>query len=313
MKHSRWSTSNHSPRGAVALRLLVGVLALGALAVVAIPALTQTSQAEDCPPIAAPGGAIANNAVIRALEAGNPIPSGACRIEFPWMGKQSVMCVGDSVERQIAFVDFSGDADAMPDSGLLGSVDVDARGGATGTFTVPAVLLRSGDKSRNEKLQGGAWLDAESHPNLDLRLIRAQRVGRTVWDIYGEWTMRGVTHPVSILANVQHIPEMQFLGKNLARVKGSFFIDLKRHEILNDAVGTPAVAQKWLVDVVLLGKIMPAAEKKPENAAGGRATKEAPKNGDKKPEDAKSVEDKPEEDKPKEEVVDEPAPEEPKK
>ncbi len=262
MSHSCRSTTTSSARGAVALRALIGVLALGALAIVAVPALTQTSQAEDCPPGVAPGGVIGNNAVIRALEAGNPIPSGACRIVFPWMGKQSVMCVGDSVERQIAFVDFSAEADAIPDSGLIGTVDVDARGGATGSFTVPAVLLRTGDKSRNEKLQGGAWLDAESNPSLELRLIRAQRVGNTVWDIYGEWTMRGVTQPVSILANVQHVPEMKHMGKNLARVKGSFFIDLKQHEILNDAVGTPAVAQKWLVDVVLLGKIMPAVAKK---------------------------------------------------
>ena len=96
--------------------------------------------------------------------------------QFPWFGKQSVMCVGDSVERQIAFVDFTNDevADAF------GTVEIDAAGKGTGSFTVPTSELRTGHVGRDEKLQGGAWhacMHACALQCLHLRCTAAVRTG----------------------------------------------------------------------------------------------------------------------------------------
>jgi hypothetical protein len=190
-------------------------------------------------------------AAVAALEGGEPLPPGPFEIVFPWMGKQSLMCVGESVERMVAFVDFTDDAAAEQ----LGSIRVDAAGQATGSFSVPATELASGHEGRDEKLRGGAWLDAESHPALTLAITGATRLKPTVWKVTATWTMRGVTQPVEALANVRYVPEMQNVGKDVARVKLSFDVDLKAHGVGGDYAGTPAVARVWQVNVVALGLI----------------------------------------------------------
>lgn len=196
---------------------------------------------------AAPGGA---DAQIAALEGGKPLPEGgAFTIEFPWMGKQSVMCIGDSTERQIAFVDFTDDT--VP---ALGSVAMDAQGKVRGRLRVRAVDLRSGHVLRDQKLQEGAWLDAEEHPDLVLEIQGAERVRPTVWKVHGSWSMRGVEKPVSFLANVRHVGAMaNFHDTATVRVKGSFPVTLRDHGVGGEWTGTPAVAATWQVDVVLLG------------------------------------------------------------
>lgn len=189
---------------------------------------------------------------IAELEGGTPMPEGTADIQFPWMGKQSVMCVGNSFERQIAFVDFT------PEEGLdmLGRAAIV---GDTGTakLIVPATRLRTGDEGRDEKLLDGAWLDAETHPDLALDLTSIERVRPTVWRAKGTFTLHGVAKPVDFLANVRYIPEMEYFGKDVIRVSARFDIDLKAHGIVNPSVGTPACAQVWTVDVAILGLMVP--------------------------------------------------------
>lgn len=189
-------------------------------------------------------------AVIAALEGGDPLPEGKHSIGFPWMGKQSVMCVGDSVERQIAFVDFT---DGTP--GKIGHVDVSDSDKASGKFTVPIDMLRTGHTDRDKKLQNHNWLEVEKQADLVLDCTSMTRVKPTVWRVEGTWSMKGVTRPVTFFANVRYIGEMQRVGSKVVRVKASFPIALKDFEIVNPAVGTPAVASSWDIDVVLLGVI----------------------------------------------------------
>jgi polyisoprenoid-binding protein YceI len=186
---------------------------------------------------------------VAACEGGDPLPEGAGKVTFPWFGKQSVMCVGDSVERQIAFVDFTDDA--AQDS--FGTVTLAADGTATGSFKAPAAWLRSGHTGRDEKLQGGQWLDAETHPEVSLAVTKMERLKPTVWRVDGTWTMRGVAKPVSFLANVRYVGEMQNVGKETVRVKASFDLDFRAYGVGGEWAGTPAVARTWTVDVVLLG------------------------------------------------------------
>lgn len=184
-----------------------------------------------------------------ALEGGDPLPEKAMTIVFPWMGKQSIMCIGDAVERQVAFVDFTDDA--LQD--LVGTAKLAADGSGTATFTVPAVALRTGHEGRDEKLRGGGWLDVENHENLAFEATKIERVKPTVWKLDGTWTMHGVTKPASFLANVRYVGTMRNVGETVVRAKGSFTINLRDHEVGGDSVGSPAVAETWDVDVVLLG------------------------------------------------------------
>ena len=187
---------------------------------------------------------------IAALEGGKPLPNGKHTIEFPWIGKQSIMCIGDSVERQIAFVDFT---DSAP--GMVGTVEVTEKGAASGTFTVPIASLLTGHASRDKKMKNHNWLEVEKQKDLILTCKAMTRVKPTVWKVDGTWSMKGVTQPVSFYANVRWIGEMQRVGSKVVRVKASFPLRLKDFEIVNPAVGTPAVAGTWDVDVVLLGVV----------------------------------------------------------
>ena len=192
---------------------------------------------------------------LKALEGGTPLPEGAFSAQFPWMGKQSIMCVGDSVERQIAFVDFGTEQNAANGSPLLGSVKVGTDGSASGSFELQAKQLRTGHFDRDAKLLGGTWLDAEKHPTLKLTVKGMKRVRPTVWSVDATWTMRGVTQPVSFHVNARHVPEMKYVGKDLVRIKGTFITQLNDHEMMHPGIGSPAIAAAWQVDVVLLGKI----------------------------------------------------------
>ena len=86
--------------------------------------------------------------MIAAVAGGKPLPAGKHEISFPWIGKQSLMCIGDAVERQIAFVDFT---DGTP--GKVGTVSVTEAGVGSGTFTVPIAMLRTGHDGRDTKLK----------------------------------------------------------------------------------------------------------------------------------------------------------------
>lgn len=182
------------------------------------------------------------------LEGGTPIPAGAATIAFPWIGKQSITATSDAFERMVAQVDFSDDAHPA-----LGEVKLDGQGGGTGSFAVKVNDLVTGSKSRDEHLRSGGWLDAEKTPDVKLEITKLTQVKPTVFKMEGNWTMHGVTKPVSAWANVRYLPEMQYLGKDIVRVKTAFDVSLKAHGLLNPGIGTDACADAWRVDVVVLG------------------------------------------------------------
>lgn len=187
-----------------------------------------------------------------AYAGGDPIPSRATTIEFPWIGKQSLMCVGDAFERQVAFVDFSADGGSLE----VGEATLDENGSGQARFAVPVTTLRTGHEDRDRKLAGGLWLDAEKHPDLIFESTKVERVLPTVWAVEGTWTMKGVSKPVRFFANVRYMPEMDRVGKDIVRLEASFEIALADHGVGGAYVGTPAVAATWSVELVLLGKML---------------------------------------------------------
>jgi polyisoprenoid-binding protein YceI len=184
-----------------------------------------------------------------AFAGGDPIPARATTIDFPWIGKQSILCVGDAFERQVAFVDFSADVDAME----VGTATLDADGNGSARFVIPVAALRTGHEDRDTKLLGPLWLDGDSHPEIVLETTSLEKVLPTVWLAEGTWTMRGVTKPVRFYANVQYLPEMRNVGEDVVRLEASFDIQLADFEVGGKYVGTPAVAATWSVELVVLG------------------------------------------------------------
>jgi len=186
---------------------------------------------------------------IAALEGGTPIPGAATKLTFLWIGKQSIMCVGDAFERQVAYVDFSAEGGNME----VGEATLDAEGNGRARFAVPVATLRTGHEDRDRKLMGGLWLDADNHPELVFEATRLGRVRPTVWEVEGTWTMKGVTKPVQFHANVRYLEEMRNVGKDVVRLKGSFDINMKDHGVGGEYVGNEAVAEVWTVQIVVLG------------------------------------------------------------
>lgn len=182
------------------------------------------------------------------LEGGTPIPAGAAKIVFPWMGKQSLTATSDAFERMVAQVDFSEKRETP-----LGSVALDGKGSGTGEFSVRVADLKTGNTERDQHLQSGQWLDAAKFPDLKLAISKLEQVKPTVFRMEGTWTMHGVTNPISGWANVRYLPEMMYLGKDIVRVKCSLTVSLKAYGVSNPAIGTPAVSDLWSVDVVALG------------------------------------------------------------
>ncbi len=182
------------------------------------------------------------------IEGGTAMPAGAAKIVFPWMGKQSLTATSDAFERMVAQVDFSTKKETP-----LGTVALDGKGGGSGEFAVQVLDLRTGDGERDKHLQSGQWLDAAKFPDLKLTITKLEQVKPTAFRMEGSWTMHGVTNPISGWANVRYLPEMMYLGKDIVRVKCSLTVSLKAHGLSNPAIGTPAVADLWTVDVVALG------------------------------------------------------------
>jgi polyisoprenoid-binding protein YceI len=187
---------------------------------------------------------------VARLAGGTPLPDGKMSIAFAWMGKQSIMCIGNAVERQVAFVDFTN-----ADLGKVGTVEVTDANNASGRFVVPIEALRTGHAKRDEKMQNHNWLEVEKQSDLVLSCAKMTRVKPTVWRVEGTWSMKGVTKPVAFFANVRYVGEMRNVGAKVVRVKASFPIALRDFGIVNASVGSQAVAETWVVDVVLLGVI----------------------------------------------------------
>ncbi len=175
---------------------------------------------------------------VAALEGGTPVPDGAVSIQFPWMGKQSVSFTSDAeIERMVGTVSFS-EAGADP----LGTATLDGKGGGSVSFTVPVAKITTGVAGRDEHMVGPMWLDGAKHPNVVFKADKVERVKPTVYRVTGTWSMHGVEKPVTVLANVRYIPEVQHFAKDVVRLKAQFSLNLKEFGVMNEYVGSPVVS-----------------------------------------------------------------------
>lgn len=75
--------------------------------------------------------------------------------------------------------------------------------GATITAVVEAASIDTNEEQRDAHLRSADFFDAEAHPQLTFRSTAIQATGDDEFTVAGELTMRGVTRPVELKAEVQ--------------------------------------------------------------------------------------------------------------
>ena len=204
--------------------------------------------------VAACGAAFSLNAgeedkakAIAAMEGGNPLPAGTHTFEFPDSAKQSISFVSDAEERIAGVIAFSGE-------GAIGGITVNVdEGTGSGSFSVPVAHMKTGHDGRDKKMGNPEWLDSANHSDISFKATSINKLSPTVWEVTGDWTVKGTSKTMTSLANVRFIPKFPRFGENVVRVRASFDLPLKEFGVDNPSVGTPAVAEVWNVEVTLLG------------------------------------------------------------
>ncbi|TVR44434.1 MAG: YceI family protein [Planctomycetota bacterium] len=191
----------------------------------------------------------ADDEAVAALEGGTPLPAGEHHFTFPSIAKQSISFISEADERIAGVVAFSGEA-------ALGHATFDVNGGSgSASLSLAVADMRTGDATRDEHMWSSGWLDAENHPTITFSDVSLRQRSPTVWEVTGTWTIKGVSREKTSLANIRFIPTFPRFGENIVRVRTSFDIPIKEFGITNAAVGTPAVAEVWQIEVTLLGKL----------------------------------------------------------
>jgi polyisoprenoid-binding protein YceI len=66
--------------------------------------------------------------------------------------------------------------------------------------TIKAASIDTGDEERDRHLRSAEFLDAEHHPDITFRSLTIRAADQDHWKVTGELTIRGVTRPVTLLA-----------------------------------------------------------------------------------------------------------------
>ena len=146
-------------------------------------------------------------------------------------------------------------------------------------FTVEVSSLSTGIPLRDEHMRSAGWLNAESHPDIKLKLnniTKAELVKKTDssrtfnLQVSGELTLHGVTSPVEMSARVSYLPESEKtrtrLPGNLLAVRAKFSVKLSDYNITGPegmAVIGAKVSETLEIEVnVFASTVTPAQAKK---------------------------------------------------
>jgi polyisoprenoid-binding protein YceI len=119
--------------------------------------------------------------------------------------------------------------------------DPEARTGG-GKVTVPVSSLSTGIKMRDEHLQGDKWLNAAKNADISFETTSVKHKEGNTYDVTGNFTMNGVTKPLTTTATVKYVaykPEFEkaHLPKgNMLRVDTNFDLKLSDFNVVTPAV-----------------------------------------------------------------------------
>jgi polyisoprenoid-binding protein YceI len=119
--------------------------------------------------------------------------------------------------------------------------DPEAKTGS-GKITVPVASLSTGIKMRDEHLQGEQWLNMKKFADITFETTAVKHKDGDTYDVTGNFTMNGVTKPVTTTATVKftaYKPEFEKarLPKgNMIRVASAFDVKLSEFNIKTPAI-----------------------------------------------------------------------------
>jgi len=143
-----------------------------------------------------------------------------------------------------------------------GFVRRSASGKITFSLKVPVASLRTGIRLRDHHLQGAMWLNAAAHPYITFSGSRARALGKGRYRLWGTFTMRGVSRPLSLVLRVRKIPASVAVRAGLGkgswlRVRGRFQVRLSAHGIRIPGMAAAKVNDTWTVKVSLFARQLP--------------------------------------------------------
>jgi len=140
---------------------------------------------------------------------------------------------------------------------VMGQVVADFEAGtASVEVRVPVASLDTGIELRNKHLQSGDWLDAKKNPEIRFVSTTARQLEDGSWEIAGDFTLRGVTKPITVRARVKPIPaeaaKAAGLGKgDWLRVSVPFEVQLSDHGLAVPQKVAGRVSDTWKVKLNL--------------------------------------------------------------
>lgn len=121
---------------------------------------------------------------------------------------------------------------------------------------VPVSSLDTGIDLRNKHVQSSDWLDAKKFPDLRLVSHSARKLNDGSWEIAGEFSLHGVTKPLTFRAQVKPIPaetaKAAGLGKGeWLRVTAPFEVKLSDFGIVVPEKVAGRVSDSWRIKLNL--------------------------------------------------------------
>ncbi len=140
-------------------------------------------------------------------------------------------------------------------SGLLG-FDKD-KGAGKVRFRVPVDHLRTGIELRDEHLRGPLWLDSKANPDILFESTKIAKKDGAIWTVEGDFTLHGVTKPISIDVKMREIPLERIQAAHWGDKPGlgfdtTFTVKLSDYGIKIPDAGKDKVQEAWKVTLSLV-------------------------------------------------------------
>jgi polyisoprenoid-binding protein YceI len=122
-------------------------------------------------------------------------------------------------------------------------------------------LLRTGIKERDTHLLGAQWLDAEKFPRIEFESTRATRKDPATWQVEGNFSLHGVTRPLSLEVKSREIPAELVKKAHWGERAGLGFTGSFRIKLSDFGVKVPEIAitkvnDEWTISFDLIALVV---------------------------------------------------------
>lgn len=82
---------------------------------------------------------------------------------------------------------------------VTGTIEIDESGAPSFDLTIPIESVHTGMGGLDDHLKRDDFFDMANHPAMTFRSTGARQAGVNLWEIRGDFTMRGVTKPIAAM------------------------------------------------------------------------------------------------------------------